>query len=52
MIQFCISVGVPTTPESEKKLDLADVEIEADDNALREFLATSGSDAALSGIIA
>lgn len=38
---------LPSTPESEKKLDLADVEIEADDGALDEFLATSSSDVAL-----
>lgn len=38
---------LPSTPESEKKLDLADVEIEEDDYALKEFLGNSESDVAL-----
>ena len=50
MPSVCIILGLPSTPESEKKLDLADVEIEADDGALDEFLATSSSDVALAGL--
>ena len=43
-------LGLPSTPESEKKLDLADVEIEEDDDALKEFLGTSESDIAIAGL--